>query len=79
MIFPIHSIDSKVELRSSFTYLTFILNQDNLVQDLSKSNSLPLLKVLFIGEQVELEGDLSKFNDIPYVSSFHPGSSSLDP
>ena len=35
--------------------LLFILNQDNLVHDLSKSNSLLLSNLLFIGAQVKLE------------------------
>ena len=65
MIFLIHSIDN----------LTFITKQDNLVYDLSISNSLPLLKVLFIRDQVKLIRDLNKFDDIPYtfyrLSSFY--------
>ena len=44
MIFPIHSIDN----------LLSIGYQDNLVYDLSLSNSLLLSDLLFIGAQVEL-------------------------
>ena len=45
MIFPTNLIDN----------LLSILNQDNLVHDLSLSNSLLLSDLLFIGVQVELE------------------------
>ena len=56
MIFPTNLIDN----------LLFILNQVNLVHDLSHSDSLLLSDLLFIRVQVKLEGDLNKFNDIPY-------------
>ena len=59
MIFPTNLIDN----------LLFILNQYNLVNDLSLSNSLLLSDLLFIRDQVKLEGDLNKFNDIP--CTFH--------
>ena len=59
----------------------FILNQVNLVHDLSHSNSLPLADLLFIRDQVKLIRDLNKFDDIPYtfhrLSSFHPESRQL--
>lgn len=59
MIFPTRPIDN----------LLFIMNQGNLVYDLSKFNSILLDELLFIGDQVKLEGNLSKFSDIP--RTFH--------
>ena len=58
MIFLTHLID----------YLILIINQGNLVHDLSLSPSLLLLELLFIWEQVELIEDTSKFNGLPYTS-----------
>ena len=59
MIFLVHFIDNFLS----------IMKQDNLIHDLSLSNSLLLDELLFIGDQVELEGDLNKFDDIPHI--FH--------
>ena len=54
MILPTNSID----------YLLFIMDQGNLVYDLSLSI---LLLLLFIRVQVELIEDISKVDDIPHT------------